>query len=400
MIDMSNALVNQKALDAKIVNMKGLLEKLRPQLKSLLPKHIEPDRMIRFAINAIRSNPRLLEADPRSFMMALLHCAIYGLEPNTPMHEASLIPFMVTTKDAAGNYTKRMEVQVIAEYYGLMKLGRNTGEIASIEARPVFQNDEFEVDYGSSQPLKHKPCLDGDRGELRCSYCRVTFKDPLIPPYIEVMTADDIAAVRKSSKMATNPDGPWVKSPDQMWRKSPIRRAFKYLPKSPELARFMATDDQADAGEPQQYDEEITNLLYDPNEISANAEVEKPSRADEIAKDLGVKAAEKPAPEEGAPKTISEEPETVPKQKPNGKKENGKADLMNKDERDTIAMLLNNKVFTDKKSRDVQKLAVDMLKSKVTTSFEAENIIGKLSSLPGKEASKADQAEPGQQSMI
>ena len=66
---------------------------MKPQIKKALPSVITPDRFTRMALTAVAQNPKLGDCSPASFCGAMLQAAQLGLEPNTPLGQAYLIPF-------------------------------------------------------------------------------------------------------------------------------------------------------------------------------------------------------------------------------------------------------------------------------------------------------------------
>ncbi|PMU49001.1 recombinase RecT, partial [Pseudomonas sp. GP01-A3] len=85
-----------------------------------------------------------------SLMSAVLQSVKLGLEPGL-FGQAYLIP-----------YGKEVQFQI--GYKGLIELAQRSGRISKIQAREVYEHDEFEVSYGIDDNIVHKPKLDGDRG--------------------------------------------------------------------------------------------------------------------------------------------------------------------------------------------------------------------------------------------
>ena len=80
---------------------------------------------------------------------------VLGLEPNTPLGQAYLIPYTVKGVPT---------VQFQIGYKGLIDLAYRSGEIESIQAHVVYENDSFDFNYGLEPKLMHKPCV-GERGK-------------------------------------------------------------------------------------------------------------------------------------------------------------------------------------------------------------------------------------------
>lgn len=63
------------------------------EIKKALPSVITPERFTRMTLSAISTNPKLAQCTPRSFLGAMMSAAQLGLEPNTPLGQAYLIPY-------------------------------------------------------------------------------------------------------------------------------------------------------------------------------------------------------------------------------------------------------------------------------------------------------------------
>lgn len=197
-----------------------------------------------------------------------MQSAQLGLEPDTPLGESYLVPFR-------NNKRNCMEVQLIPGYRGLIKLARQSEAIGGVDAQVVYEKDNFEIEFGLQQKLVHRPYLDGDRGGPRLFYAIVRAKDPAAEPIVELMTLDQIDAIRRRSKAGQS--GPWVTDYEEMGRKTVIKRALKRAPMSTELWTAISLDNQAENGEPQTID-------VDPEILGADETPEEPElTATEVA---------------------------------------------------------------------------------------------------------------------
>jgi recombination protein RecT len=206
------------------------LERMKPQLGAVLPTHIKVDQFNRVVMTAINLNPQLVAADRRSLFNSCNRCAADGLLPDG--REAALVTF--------GN-----QVQYMPMVFGIIKKLRNSGEIASITARIVYDGELTEARFrfvieDGVEKLQHEPMLTGERGKPALVYATAKFKDGTVQN--EVMTVADVEKVRNVSRSKGN--GPWTQWWDEMARKTVIRRLSKYLPLSAEDHRLM--QDQAE----------------------------------------------------------------------------------------------------------------------------------------------------------
>lgn len=210
--------------------------KIKAQMALALPKHMTSDRLARIALTEIRKVPTLAKCDQTSFLGAIMQCAQLGLEPGGALGHAYLLPFENRKKGIT-------EVQFIVGYRGMIDLARRSGQIVSLTARTVHENDEFSYQYGLNEDLKHVPAT-GDRGALLYVYAVAKLKDGGVQ--FEVMSRSDVDKVRAQSKAGNY--GPWQTHYDEMAKKTVIRRLFKYLPVSIELATAVTMDEKAESG--------------------------------------------------------------------------------------------------------------------------------------------------------
>ena len=233
-------LAEQKARPTTIA---GLLTDptTKAQIALALPKHMTADRLARIALTEVRKTPALGRCEQASFLGAIMQCAQLGLEPGGALGHAYLLPFENRKKGIT-------EVQFIVGYRGMIDLARRSGQILSIEARVVYAADQFSVKLGLNPDLTHEPEWDApDRGPLRFVYAVAKLKDG--GTQFEVMSRAEIERVRAKSKAGQA--GPWVDHYEEMAKKTVIRRLFKYLPVSIELATAVEQDERVDIDLPQ-----------------------------------------------------------------------------------------------------------------------------------------------------
>lgn len=228
--------------------VRDFFEANRGAMAAVLPKHVNPDRMLRIALTAVRNVPQLMECTTESLMGAVMQCALLGLEPNTPLGHAYMVPFRNKKKGIT-------EVQVIPGFKGLIDLARRSGQIESLSAQAVFEKDEFDFRYGLKEDLKHVPYRGADRGELIAVYAVAHLKDG--GHQFEVMWREQIDAVMRMSQ-SRGEYGPWKEHYEEMARKTAVRRLAKYLPLSIEFATAATMTEITDYGASQQLDQVLT----------------------------------------------------------------------------------------------------------------------------------------------
>lgn len=72
-----------------------MVRALEPEIRRALPTVITSERFTRMALSAINNTPALSQCTPMSFIAALMNAAQLGLEPNTPLGQAYLIPYKI-----------------------------------------------------------------------------------------------------------------------------------------------------------------------------------------------------------------------------------------------------------------------------------------------------------------
>ena len=77
----------------KSMSIADLIKAMEPEIQKALPSVITPERFTRMALSALNTTPKLQECTPMSFLAALMNAAQLGLEPNTPLGQAYLIPY-------------------------------------------------------------------------------------------------------------------------------------------------------------------------------------------------------------------------------------------------------------------------------------------------------------------
>lgn len=197
-------------------------------------KHMNPERMMRVMANAIRKTPKLAQCEPMSFLGALMECSALGLEPNTAMGHAYLVPFDNRKKGVT-------EVQVIVGYKGLIDLARRSGHITSISANVHYSDDElWEYEEGTESKLRHIP--GPQDGEKLHVYAIAKFTAGghayVVLPWSHVIKIRNASQNWKTAvKFNSTAASPWTVHEDAMAKKTAIRALSKYLPLSVE---FMA----------------------------------------------------------------------------------------------------------------------------------------------------------------
>lgn len=212
-------------------DLAAFVNSMSSELARAVPKHLTGDRIARIALTSLRTTKHLPECTQASFAGALMNCAQLGLEPGGPAGEAYLVPFFNRKQ---GVY----EVQLVIGYQGMVKLFWQSPMARHLDAQVVYENDEFDYEYGLAPRLVHKPSLTG-RGRPIAYYAVASMTNG--GSAFVVLAPEDIERIRQRSR--AKDDGPWKTDYDPMAKKTCIRQLFKMLPKSAELARAIAHDE-------------------------------------------------------------------------------------------------------------------------------------------------------------
>lgn len=203
------------------------------EFQAVLPSNCTFERFTRVVKTAAIQTPDLLTADKPSLFMSCFKAAQDGLLPDG--REAALVIY--NTKGRDGVYKKA--VQYMPMLGGILKKIRNSGELASIAAHVVYDNDEFDYCLGDDEHITHKPAIL-ERGKPICAYAIVRTKDGAI--YREVMNITEIEKIRNISKAKNS--SPWQEHWGEMAKKTVIRRLAKRLPMSTDLEQVIQRDDE------------------------------------------------------------------------------------------------------------------------------------------------------------
>ena len=216
----------------KNMTIVDMVKALEPEIRRALPAVLTPERFTRMALSAINNTPELANCTPMSFIAALMNAAQLGMEPNTPLGQAYLIPYK--NKGV-------LECQFQLGYKGLIDLAYRTGKIQMIQAHVVREFDYFEYQYGLDSRLVHRPGT-GDRGEITFIYG--LFKLNNGGYGFEVSNKEDMDAfAAKYSKSYGSKFSPWVDNYEDMAKKTVIKRVLKYAPVSSDFQKALSVDE-------------------------------------------------------------------------------------------------------------------------------------------------------------
>ncbi len=209
--------------------LKQWVAKMSDQIKNALPANITPERMMRIALTALSKDAKLANSTPESFMGALLTSAQLGLECNTPLGQAYLIPYK--NKGV-------LETQFQLGYQGLIDLCYRTGQYKKIVARIVYEGDDFDYSYGLEEKLIHRPREKSDKP----IYVYGLYELKNGASAFEVISWEAVMnhAKKYSQSVKNGYTSPWNTDPESMAKKTVLKKVLKYAPKAVENAELIA----------------------------------------------------------------------------------------------------------------------------------------------------------------
>jgi len=237
---------------------RDVLMKMRPQIEAALPQGLDAGRLLRIVLTTVRKTPALLQCSRESVLAGIMQAAQLGLEPDSNMGLAYLLPY-------------GQQCQLIVGWKGYIELARRSGLVSNITAHCVHYGDFFEYELGLDTKLRHIPAdvldmpqygreraiAEGMRGEqvvgalaggqrksdLIAAYAVVTMKDG--EKQFRVVTAKFVQKIRAMSRSGNHPSSPWVAWEEQMWEKTAVKQVLRFVPLSPEDKTII---EHADAG--------------------------------------------------------------------------------------------------------------------------------------------------------
>lgn len=246
--DRALAPVDASQLRPGAAGIRELLERSKSQIAAALPKHLTVERILRVAMTAVQTTPKLAECTPLSVLGGIVLFAQLGLEIGGPMGHAYLVPYK---KSGQGREPDTWIATPIPGYRGMVDLARRSGAVSTIEAHVVHKRDRFRFAFGLHPVLEHVPYAgEDDPGNASHAYAICRLRDG--STQYDVLTRREVEHVRKRSQAAGSEYSPWTTDPDEMWKKTAIRRLWKLLPASVEKAmeKAIVAHDRAEMGNP------------------------------------------------------------------------------------------------------------------------------------------------------
>lgn len=227
---------------ARLDAMVEQLDKRKDQLATLLhDAGIQAKQFTEVFRRALMKDPDLLSCDAGSLIQACVDAATDGLLPDGRQAVILARNVNIAPRGQPKQWAKKANYQ--AMYQGLLAVAYRSGNFRKIEARVVYDGDDFDYELGDRPSIRHKPAKrQAQRGENPLATAR-----PIVNAYAiaetvnggifrEVLEEDDIRKINAVSKASSGPGKDW---PEEMARKGAVRRIWKYLPKTPAMERIL-----------------------------------------------------------------------------------------------------------------------------------------------------------------
>lgn len=199
-------------------------------------------------------NPKMEDATPNSVIGAMYAVASVGLSLNPVRQQCTII-----TRNVRQGNNWVTEAHYMPMYRGLVKLGYETGAVASFDVQNVYAQDHFKPTLGTKIDIEHIPANKPQGTEDNpyvATYVITRLKDSS-EPQVELVWAEDMHAIRDNSDSYLDRNGdvrkssPWVKWFGEMAKKAALKRAMKRWPQSENehwdrLAQAIELDNKAD----------------------------------------------------------------------------------------------------------------------------------------------------------
>lgn len=218
MSDLKKIKKESQGITKSTQNIYQMVQSRKERYQEVLPDPEAAGRFVQASLTAIKMSPKLQQCSPDSILKALMESARYGLEPNSPLSEAALVPY-------------GEKVEFLIEYRGLLKFAWNSGLVTSIDYDKICENDKYEYSKGDGAKFTHTPTFD-ERGKPLAYYASAKIKGG--GEVRTVMSLKEIQAHGKQfSKSFNASSSPWQTDFDAMAIKTVLRQLIdKKLPKS------------------------------------------------------------------------------------------------------------------------------------------------------------------------
>lgn len=249
---MSETTLVPKAVDlekpiASAPTVETLFAQYRRSFEVAAPQHLDINRVMQVALMTVSRNPYLLGCTSASLLGAFMLSVQLGLDIGAK--ECHLVPFR-------NKKNGQLEIQLVPDYRGVLKLARNSREICGMRARCVYKQDQFAIEEGSTPRLVHVPSQDHKRlfEDIIGAYSIADFCNPdtrMPTGYTDAHYLPRVHIDKVRAKSPASDKGPWVDHYDEMAMKTVIKHHSKTLPYSIEMSTAIELDNRVEMVRPQ-----------------------------------------------------------------------------------------------------------------------------------------------------
>jgi len=204
-----------KIEEVKIVKQEPFYKLINDRREKLLPILNEDNTLLEkmarsFVFTLYKDN--LTQCNQQSIIEAFIKCCELKLDPISGLGKLYLI-----------NYNGNLNVQVGCQ--GWLELLWRSPLVSNVYSNVVYEEDEFDVEYGINTIFRHKPKFKSET--VRMTYAFVKFNNG--ESQIKTASMKEIMESKKASKGANSPHSPWNKYFDAMAQIVPLRKLAKNL---------------------------------------------------------------------------------------------------------------------------------------------------------------------------
>lgn len=229
--------------------MLNYLTKSRGAIEMALPKHLNPDRMLRLALTCFSTTPALRNCTAQSILSSVVVASQLGLEPGVA-GQGYLIPYKNTCTFVPG-------------WQGLVGLLNNTGR-ATAWTGAVYEGDTWEFELGSRPSCRHVPGPNyGDPDQIIWVYAcgKVNGSEQ---PVIEAWTKERV--IKHRNRYNKVGERHYSYAHFEMYaRKVVLLQVLKYMPRSIELNNALVAADASELGNTTRVEDGV--IIEVPSEI-------------------------------------------------------------------------------------------------------------------------------------
>lgn len=229
-----------------LISSQGALSRF----EAYAPPGVDARRLLKLAALAVQTTPDLLKCNPMETLRAMVGVASLGLEINSPLGHAYLIPF-------GGR------IEVIIGYQGYLELIYRSGKVDGIRAGVATERERdeglFQYKLGTKAFIDHllDPQRDEDADDIAFAYAVAHFtnghEELVVLPWgfverIRNRSSGYRFALSKGENSKAFQKSPWNSDRNAMAMKTAIRQLQKYLPKTADIGMAVALDEGGERG--------------------------------------------------------------------------------------------------------------------------------------------------------